>query len=145
MKRFAALAAVLAVIGAVGVLHAGPSDERPTVANMPPVVIKTLPVAGDTEVNVSKTKEVRVTFSKPMMAGSWSWTHISDETALPVSGEVHFDKSRRTCIAPVELKPGKTYVVWLNRERYQNFMDENRRPAVPYLLVFETKQEEKGE
>jgi hypothetical protein len=142
MKRLAVLAAVFAVIGAVGVLYAGPGDVKPTVANMPPVVIKTLPVAGDTEVDANKTKEVRVTFSKKMMDESWSWTQISDETTLPISGKVHFDKSRRTCIAPVQLEPGRTYVVWLNSERYQSFMDENRRPAVPYLLVFETKQEE---
>ena len=44
---------------------------EPTVANMPPVVVKTIPQSGDLEVDPGLT-EIRVTFSKDMMDGSWS-------------------------------------------------------------------------
>lgn len=39
---------------------------------------------------------------------------------------------------PVKLDAGKTYVLWLNSERFANFKDTNGHPAVPYLLVYET-------
>ncbi len=46
------------------------------VVTMPPVVIKTFPVAGDTEVD-QDIKEVRVTFSKNMRTEKmWSFVKI---------------------------------------------------------------------
>ena len=140
MKRLAMVAMVLGMAMGLGTLYAGPGKEAPTVANMPPVVIKTVPVAGDTQVDAAKTKEISVTFSKKMMDQSWSWTQISDETTLPITGKIHYDKDRRTCVAPVKLGPGKTYVVWLNSAQFGNFTDADGQPAVPYLLVFETKE-----
>ena len=41
---------------------------------------------------------------------------------------------------PVKLEPGKTSVVWINRERFNSFRDTENHPAVSYLLVFETKK-----
>jgi hypothetical protein len=38
----------------------------------------------------------------------------------------------------VKLEPGKTYVIWLNSQKFRNFKDKDGQPAVPYLLVFET-------
>jgi hypothetical protein len=140
MKRLVILAMVLGMVMGLGTLYAGAGKEAPTVANMPPVVIKTVPVAGDTQVDAGKTTEIRVTFSKNMMDQSWSWTQISDETALPITGKIHYDKGRRTCVAPVKLEPGKTYVVWLNSAQFGNFKDADGQSAVPYLLVFETKE-----
>jgi RNA polymerase sigma-70 factor (ECF subfamily) len=40
---------------------------------------------------------------------------------------------------PVKLEPGKTYVIWLNSQKFGNFKDTDGKSAVPYLLVFETK------
>ena len=37
------------------------------------------------------------------------------------------------------LKPGKTYVMWFNRGQYNSFRDTGNQPAVPYQLVFKTK------
>jgi hypothetical protein len=39
----------------------------------------------------------------------------------------------------VKLEPGKTYVLWFNRGQFNSFRDTDNNPAVPYLLVFQTK------
>lgn len=114
---------------------------KPSVKSMPPVVVKTVPEAGRTNVDANNVKEIRVTFSKPMTDRSWSWSQISDETMPKITGDVHYDADGRTCVAPVSLEPGKTYVLWLNSAKFGNFKDENGHSAVPYLLVFETKPE----
>ncbi len=105
---------------------------------LPPVVISTTPVAGDTQVDAKKTTEIRVTFSKKMLDGGWSWSKLSDATFPEITGEIRYDKKTRTCIAPVTLAPGRTYAIWLNSEKFHNFKDADGNPAVPYLLAFET-------
>ncbi len=110
-----------------------------SVQSMPPVVVRTVPQSGDTQVDAAKVKEIRVTFSKDMMDKSWSWSQISEETFPKSDGEVHYDKDSRTCVLPVKLEAGKTYVIWLNSARFGNFKDTDGHSAVPYLLVFETK------
>lgn len=115
--------------------------EPVSVKSMPPVVVKTVPQAGDTEVDASKVKEIRVTFSKDMAEKGWSWTQISDETFPKNDGKIHYEKDRRTCVMPVKLEPGKTYVIWLNPPRFRGFKDADGHPAEAYLLVFETKAE----
>jgi RNA polymerase sigma-70 factor (ECF subfamily) len=111
-----------------------------TVKSMPPVVIRTEPAAGDTQVDAAKVTEIRATFSKDMADKSWSWAQTSVGTFPKVAGEIRYEKDRRTCVLPVKLEPGKTYVLWLNVDRFQNFKDADGQAAVPYLLVFETKK-----
>ncbi len=41
---------------------------------------------------------------------------------------------------PVKLEAGKTYVLWCNRGQFNAFRDVGNNSAIPYLLVFETKQ-----
>lgn len=116
-------------------------EEKPAVSvkEMPPVVVRTVPQAGDTEVDAEKVKEIRVTFSKDMKDERWSWTQISDETFPKSAGKIHYEKDHRTCVMPVKLEPGKTYVIWLNPPRFRGFKDADGHPAEAYLLVFETK------
>jgi RNA polymerase sigma factor (sigma-70 family) len=109
------------------------------VADAPPVVVKTVPQAGSDDVDPG-LKEVRVTFSKEMTDQSWSWSTAPEGDDLPDSGKPYYDKDKRTCVLPVKLEPGKTYAVWLNSEKFQNFKDAQGRSAVPYLLVFGTKK-----
>ena len=138
MRKFAFLFPLAGtVVLVVGLCAAGPSDKL-SVKTLPPVVVKTVPQSGDTAVDATQTKEIRVTFSKKMTDKSWSWSQMSKETALPIKS-VRLDKDGKTCIATVDLKPGKTYVTWLNSERFRNFVDVGGLPSVPYLLVFETK------
>jgi RNA polymerase sigma-70 factor (ECF subfamily) len=114
-----------------------------SVQELPPVVVKTAPQSGDTEVDAAKVSEIRVTFSKAMTDKSWSWTTLSKESFPKLAGKPHYDKDGRTCVLPVKLDPGKTYAVWLNSEKFHGFQDAAGHPAVPYLLVFETKAEGK--
>jgi RNA polymerase sigma-70 factor (ECF subfamily) len=116
-------------------------EEAPaySVESMPPVVVRTEPQAGDTRVDAKAVTEVRVTFSKKMMDGSWSWSQVSDDTFPKVTAKPHYDKDQRTCVLPVKLEPRKTYVFWLNSAKFHNFKDADGHAAVPYLLVFETK------
>lgn len=114
-------------------------DEEVSVATMPPVVVKTVPQAGDTEVDAAKVTEIRVTFSKDMKDGGWSWTQISAATFPKPAGKIRYEKDKRTCVMPVKLEPGKTYVVWLNPVKFQGFRDADGRPAGAYQLVFQTK------
>ena len=110
-----------------------------TVASMPPVVVKTVPQAGDTQVDPGLT-EIRATFSKDMMTkGMWAWVQVSKAHYPQTTGKPRYLDDKRTCVLPVKLEPGKTYVLWLNRGRFNTFRDAQNKPAVPYLLVFRTK------
>jgi RNA polymerase sigma factor (sigma-70 family) len=111
-----------------------------TVHQLPPVVLRTSPTSGDTQVDAAATTQIRVTFSKRMRNRTWSWSQMSADTFPETTGQPSYeDADQRTCVLPVKLEPGKTYVLWLNSERFTNFKDAAGRPAVPYLLVFQTK------
>jgi RNA polymerase sigma-70 factor (ECF subfamily) len=111
-----------------------------SVAAAPPVVVKTVPQAGADDVDPALT-EIKVTFSKEMIDGNWSFPQISKETAVKSTGKPHFEDEGRTCVLPVKLEPGKTYVIPLNKKPFDSFMDKDQRRAMEYLLVFETKKE----
>lgn len=105
--------------------------------SVPPVVTKTVPAAGAADVD-PKTTEIRVTFSKDMKDGTWSWSTFSKDSFPKVDGKPKYQKDKRTCVLPVKLEPGRTYAMWLNSNKFRNFKDAKGRPAVPYLLVFKT-------
>jgi len=113
--------------------------EEVSVKSMPPVVVKTVPESGSTTVD-PKLAEISVTFSKDMADESWSWSQISNETFPKTIGKPQYQQDKRTCVLPVMLEPGKTYVIWLNSQKFSRFRDADGHPAVPYLLVFETKK-----
>jgi RNA polymerase sigma-70 factor (ECF subfamily) len=111
-----------------------------SVETMPPSVIKTVPQAGDTRVDPS-LKEISVTFSKDMMTdGQWSFLHYTLETFPQIDKNNIRYLDKRTCVLPVKLKPGKTYVIRINNQKYNYFKDKNGNSAVPYLLVFQTRE-----
>lgn len=110
------------------------------VATAPPVVVATVPQAGATDVDAAATTEIKVTFSKAMEPGNFSWVQFGKDTFPETAGKPHFLDDHRTCVLPVKLQPGHPYVIWLNRPPYQSFMDGEGHRAVPYLLVFETKR-----
>lgn len=130
---------LLAGILAIG-LGTAQAEETITVKSMPPVVVKTFPQAGETDVDPS-IKEISVTFSKEMITKEmWSWVIVSTESFPKITGEVKYLTDKKTCVAPVELEPGKTYAIWFNSDKYNAFKDTDNNPAVPYLLVFHTKE-----
>jgi len=111
--------------------------DKPSVRTLPPVVVKTVPQAGDTKVDPS-ISEIQATFSKKMTDKSWSWAGAEESW---VTGKPHYLADGKTCVLPVKLEPGKTYVVWLNSPNFRNFKDSQGHSAIPYLLVFETAGE----
>jgi RNA polymerase sigma-70 factor (ECF subfamily) len=113
-------------------------DDSVSLAKAPPVVVRALPQSGAADVDAT-IAEIRVTYSKDMQDGSWSWSTWGDGTFPQTTGKPRYDADRRTCILPVKLEPGHTYAIWLNSEKFGNFKDADGRKAVPYLLVFETK------
>ena len=134
MYRMMAAIVVACVAARFASAQEGPSI---SVKGTPPVVVKTVPEAGDTEVDPTVT-EIRVTFSKRMADRSWSWSQLSDDTFPQTTGKPKYLKDGKTCVLSVKLEPGKTYAFWLNSERFKNFKTRDGQPAVPYLLVFET-------
>jgi RNA polymerase sigma-70 factor (ECF subfamily) len=112
-----------------------------TVASLPPVVVKTIPQAGDMAVDPSLDK-ISVTFSKDMITKRmWSFSQISDDTfpKIPEGKEIGYLGDNRTCVMPVKLEPNKTYVIWINSPRFNAFRDIDNHSSVPYQLVFKTK------
>jgi hypothetical protein len=109
-----------------------------TVESAPPVVVKTVPEAGKTQVDPNIT-EIKVTYSKDMARGA-SWSTASNNTFPQTTGRPKWLADKRTAVLPVKLEAGKTYAIWLNSDRFQNFTDVAGRSAVPYLLVFKTKK-----
>ncbi len=85
--------------------------------------------------------EISVTFSKDMMTEDmWSWVIAAKDTFPPIARDIHYLKDKRTCVLPVKLDPRKTYAMWLNSQKYNAFRDTDNNPAVPYLLVFQTRR-----
>ena len=121
------------------VTAAAAEQEKFTVATLPPVVVKTEPQAGDINVDPGIT-EIRVTYSKRIQDGSWSWGQISDDTMPETTGKPKYLPDGKTCVLPVKLEPGRTYVLQLSSltGKFANFKDRQGLPAVPYLLVFQT-------
>jgi RNA polymerase sigma-70 factor (ECF subfamily) len=108
-------------------------------AGPPPVVVKTYPESGAKDVPPGPT-ELRVTFSKEMTPGSWSFVTATQGEYPKTTGQPHYEADRRTCVFTIILEPAKTYALWINSERFNSFSDTAGQPAKPYLLVFRTRE-----
>jgi RNA polymerase sigma-70 factor (ECF subfamily) len=137
MKHKITYLLILSIIGAALLSEARAEDISLETAR--PVVVKSTPEAGADGVDPSTT-QISVTFSKNMQGGSWSWCVLSKET-YPGTGETpKYLENKRTCVLPVKLQPGKTYAVWINSDKFHDFVDTKGQLAVPYLLVFKTRE-----
>lgn len=129
-----------AVLMAVGLGSAQDVTKEISVATMAPSVVKTVPQAGATDVDPN-LKEITVTFSKDMQTDRmWAICQINKENFPEKAGEIHYLADKRTCVFPVKLQPGRTYVLWFNRAQFDSFRDKEGNPAVPYQLVFQTRK-----
>lgn len=109
-----------------------------SIESMPPVVVKTMPESGTKDVSPG-TIEIKVTFSKAMADGSWSWSTAWEGSTPEGADKPRYEADGKTCVLKVKLEPNKTYAYWLNSGNFHNFKDRERHAAVPYLLVFQTK------
>jgi RNA polymerase sigma-70 factor (ECF subfamily) len=122
-----------------------PNEENPeqggedAFKDFPASVVKTVPSTGSTDVDPALS-EIRATFSKEMMDGTWSWSTVSKESFPETSGKPSYANDKRTAVLPVKLEPGKTYALFLNSPRFGNFKDVEGHSAVPYLLMFRTRK-----
>ncbi|MBN2493891.1 MAG: hypothetical protein JXR96_04805 [Deltaproteobacteria bacterium] len=130
-----------AAIGSLVLMAAGRAGAGEiSVASLPPVVVETTPRSGDRVVDPG-LKEIRVRFSKDMLTERmWSFVQIDPASYPKTTGQPHYLKDRRSIVLPVELAPGKAYAIWINKGQFNAFRDTGQRPAVPYLLVFETRK-----
>jgi len=135
-KQIIGITLAATLLAAVAVAQ---TAKPPSVKTMAPSVVKTVPQAGATDVDPA-LKEITVTFSKDMITDRmWSVCQVSKETYPETAGQIHYLPDKRTCVIPVKLQPGKTYVLWFNRGQFNSFRDTGNNPAVPYMLVFQTK------
>ncbi|MEI6074457.1 MAG: protein kinase [Verrucomicrobiota bacterium] len=104
----------------------------------PPVVVETFPVSGARNIVAGET-DIRVRFSKEMADGMWSWSTAWENSTPDIIDPPHYEADARTCVVKVKLEPGRTYAFWLNSGNFANFKDITGRPAIPYLLIFQTK------
>jgi hypothetical protein len=111
-----------------------------TIESMPPVVVKTIPESGAKDVAPGEM-EIKVTYSKPMSDGTWSWTSAWENSPPEMVGKPRYESDQKTCVVKVKLDPGKTYAFWLNSGNFKNFRDKQGHPAVPYLWIFKTKSQ----
>jgi RNA polymerase sigma-70 factor (ECF subfamily) len=129
---------ILAISMALSIVLIAGDEGRKSVATARPSVVKTVPQCGDTQVD-PQTREISVTYSKEMMDKNWSFA-TADEGEYPETvGQPKYLADKKTCVIEVKLKPKTTYAIWLNSDKFHDFKDKDGRPAVPYLLVFETK------
>ena len=106
-------------------------------AKAAPLVVKTTPAALADNVDPSLGK-MTVTFDRPMIDKSWSWTG-GGETYPEAAGEISYDAARTTCTMPVKLQPGKVYWVGVNSPSHKNFKSADGTPAARYVILFATK------
>ena len=129
---------IAAVVVIATCVPAWSAEKKISVATLPPVVVKTVPQSGDVKVDPS-VAEIKATFSKRMTTGkNYSWAGADESW---IAGEPRWLADGRTCVLPVKLEPGKTYVTWINSPKFRNFKDSRGQSAVPYLLVFETAKQ----
>jgi len=130
------------VIGSLGAFGAAriPAQD---INSMAPVVVKTSPEAGTRDV-APGIVEIKITFSKEMMDQSWSWSSVWQDSAPESVGKPYYEADHRTCVQKVKLEPNKTYGWWINSQNFHGFKDQQGHAAVPYLLVFQTKDKRAG-
>lgn len=116
------------------------AGDAQNIDSIAPVVVKTVPEAGTKDVPPGEF-EIKVTFSKEMSDGSWSWSSAWENSTPDGIDKPHYDADHKTCILKVKLDPDKTYGYWINSQNFHNFRDTQGHPAVPYLLVFHTKSQ----
>ena len=128
----------LLIVAFLGLVGSAKPDDVVSLAAAPPVVVRAAPESGTDGVD-SWLAEIRVTYSKDMMDGTWSWSTWGQGTFPDLTGKPHYLDDKRTCVLPVKLKPDRTYAIWLNSNNFGNFKDAAGHSAVPYLLIFKTK------
>jgi hypothetical protein len=102
-----------------------------------PRVVHLEPLNGAKDVSPA-VKELRVTFNVPM-AKSFSWTGGGPEfPGGPEGKRPYWTEDKKTCVLPVELKPGSNYRVGLNSLSFKGFQSAGGVALDPVVYTFST-------
>jgi len=82
---------------------------------------------------------ISVTYDRPLRAGSYSFVQVSPSTHPDCSRIPSLSADRRTYSLSCRVAPGRSYELWFNRGRFQNFVGENGVSASPYQLRFRAR------
>ena len=103
-----------------------------------PMIVALTPKNGANNVDPS-LKESRVTFNVPMGEG-FSWTGGGEHfPATPPGKKAFWSEDHKTCVLPVELKPGWEYHLGFNSPSHRNFQSSGGMPLEPTAYTFKTK------
>lgn len=104
-----------------------------------PMIIELTPKNGANDVDPA-LKEIRVTFNVPMGDG-FSWTGGGEHFPAIADGKKpSWSEDHKTCVLPVELKPGWEYHLGLNSPSHKNFQSSGGVPLDPVSYTFRTRQ-----
>jgi len=126
------------VVAEVAAPAAEEAAVAPAVKTNWPVIVKTEPAIGATDVDPD-LKEIAVTFDRDMSTGGYSWTGGGEFFPKSPDGALPLWKDKRTCVLPVELKRGAFYRVGINSSSFHNFESEVGAPAETAAVYFATK------
>jgi Bacterial Ig-like domain len=103
-----------------------------------PMIVGLLPRNGAQDVDPN-LKELRVTFNVPMAEG-FSWTGGGEQfPTIPDGKKPFWTDDHKTCVLPVELKPGSEYHLGINSPSHKNFQSSGGVPVDPVNYTFKTK------
>lgn len=140
-RNFASADGVAAMPSAIYFTTQGAGEELQAKTRLPQVT-EFAPANGAKDVSAS-LEEVRVTFSVPM-GGGFSWcTAGDDDHDFPPGRQgksARWTDDHKTCVLPVNLKPGMTYRISLNAPGYNNFQSAGGVPLAPVSYTFKTSE-----
>jgi hypothetical protein len=135
-RNFRSTAGVSALPSAIYFTTWGASGEE-QMKTLTPEVVSCEPLNGAENVNPALA-ELRVTFNVPM-GGGFSWCGSGPEYPSGPEGRgPYWTEDHRTCVLPVELKPGATYRLWLNSPSHNNFQSAAGVQLKPVEYTFKT-------
>jgi hypothetical protein len=113
-------------------------DEQARLLAKAPVVVSMTPANQATDVD-AVTREIRITFDRPMIDKSWSVLRAGG--AFPeIAGRVAYDAEKRVLTIPVRLKPGTLYRFALNGPGHFGFRAaDTRAPLLRVEAWFRTR------
>ncbi len=115
----------------------GPVLARSTPKRQAPEIIRLDPPNGERDVSAAVT-ELRVTFNVAMGHGfSWCGDGPTYPT-IPEGKKPYWTNAGKTCVLPVELKPGSEYELSLNSQSFRNFKSAEDVPLTPVDYTFKT-------
>jgi len=104
----------------------------------PPRVASTIPENQSVDVDPALT-EISVKFDEEMRDGSWSWAYTDQSEFPQVVGQAYYVENFTRNVLPVKLESNKTYVIWINSSKHNNFKDKSGNSAYPFKLTFKTR------